>query len=154
MTCSVGVCQCQGIKQPMVPLKTITDGPLEGSPLSTQRGRVFFLYRPRDAPSLARALVRGQPAICRQGSLVRDFLHVADVARALVLVLESEWRGPVNIGSGQGVALSMPPTPDAPARVIADVGALRSLGFAPAIPLEEGLRRTLEWWRAEAARSG
>src|SRR5437867_11475336 len=35
MTCSVGVCQCQGIKQPAVPLKTITDGPLEGSPLST-----------------------------------------------------------------------------------------------------------------------
>src|SRR6188472_3676956 len=35
MTCSVGVCQCQGIEQPAVPLKMITDGPLEGSPLST-----------------------------------------------------------------------------------------------------------------------
>src|SRR5438105_1531588 len=35
MTCSVGVCQCQGITQPAVPLKTIIDGPLEGSPLST-----------------------------------------------------------------------------------------------------------------------
>src|SRR5438477_9699504 len=35
ITCSVGVCQCQGIEQPAVPLKTITDGPLDGSPLST-----------------------------------------------------------------------------------------------------------------------
>src|SRR5437764_160059 len=35
MTCSVGVCQCQGIEQPDAPLKTITDDPLEGSPLST-----------------------------------------------------------------------------------------------------------------------
>src|SRR5258707_11327693 len=35
MTCSVGVCQCQGIEQPAVPLKTITDAPLDGSPLST-----------------------------------------------------------------------------------------------------------------------
>src|SRR6476646_4438131 len=35
MTCSVGVCMCQGITQPAVALKTITEGPLDGSPLST-----------------------------------------------------------------------------------------------------------------------
>src|SRR5258708_3927344 len=35
MTCSVGVCQCHGNIHPAVPLNTITDGPLVGSPLST-----------------------------------------------------------------------------------------------------------------------
>src|SRR5205809_5444697 len=35
MTCSFGVCQCQGIRQPAVPFADIMDGPLEGSPLWT-----------------------------------------------------------------------------------------------------------------------
>src|SRR5215510_8512097 len=37
MTGSVGVCQCHGIRQPAVPLKTMTDAPLDGSPLCTAR---------------------------------------------------------------------------------------------------------------------
>src|SRR6185369_14459 len=35
ITCSVGVCICHGITHPAVALKTITEGPLDGSPLST-----------------------------------------------------------------------------------------------------------------------
>src|ERR1700683_1069744 len=37
MTCSAGVCQCQGITQPAGPFNRITEAPLEGSPLSTAR---------------------------------------------------------------------------------------------------------------------
>jgi hypothetical protein len=37
ITCSIGVCQCQGIEQPAVPLNRITDAPLEGSPDWTAR---------------------------------------------------------------------------------------------------------------------
>ena len=35
ITRSVGVCQCQGIRQPAEPLPKRTDAPLDGSPLST-----------------------------------------------------------------------------------------------------------------------
>ena len=35
ITCSVGVCQCQGMTQPAEALNRITDGPLAGSPLCT-----------------------------------------------------------------------------------------------------------------------
>ena len=39
------------------------------------------------------------------GEQVRDFLHVEDVARAIVSVLDSELEGPVNIASGEAVTL-------------------------------------------------
>ena len=34
--CSPGVCQCQGTEQPAVNLAAMMDGPLEGSPFSTE----------------------------------------------------------------------------------------------------------------------
>ena len=68
-------------------------------------GRVFFLFGPgepasRFVPSLALPLLRGQPAICRKPSLVRDWLHVSDVAAAFVALLDAPVNGAVNIVSG------------------------------------------------------
>src|SRR5437867_1154762 len=59
MTCSVGVCQCHGIAQPALPLKTITDGPLDGSPLST--AAVTHWGNPGRGSNLFSAIVRSTP---------------------------------------------------------------------------------------------
>jgi nucleoside-diphosphate-sugar epimerase len=73
--------------------------------ISIAWGRLFFLYGPGEArgrliPDIISALRRGEAALCSTGSQLRDFMHVEDVARALVAILESKAIGPINIASG------------------------------------------------------
>jgi len=136
-------------------------------------GRIFYLYGPgepgtRLVPFVAQALLEGRPADVGDGVQVRDFLHVDDVAEALVALLESHIEGPVNIGSGRGVAVrdvielvarsaerpelvrfgARPPQAREPPSLIADVGRLqREVGFQPRIPLQAGIEETVAWWR-------
>ena len=131
-------------------------------------GRIFYMYGPHEAaarlvPSLISSLLAGQPAVCRQAHLLRDMLHVDDVARAFVEVLDSNVSGPVNIGSGQPVGLGKVaeviaeacgrpellelgdgrfPSSD-PLEITADISKLRSIGFTPRYGLEEGIRQTV-----------
>lgn len=142
--------------------------------LSVAWGRVFFLYGPGEHParlvsSVASALARGEPAPCSSGEQVRDFLHVADVGRAFAALAASAVEGPVNVGSGERVSVrdvvtrlgelagrpelvelgALPKRPDEPPELVADVRRLRDeVGFRPSLTLEEGLRGTLDWWRA------
>ncbi|RYH66891.1 MAG: NAD-dependent epimerase/dehydratase family protein [Alcaligenaceae bacterium] len=74
--------------------------------LSMAWGRIFFLYGNGEASGrlvsdVIAALLRGEPALCSEGSQQRDFMHVEDVARAFVELLETAVTGPVNIASGQ-----------------------------------------------------
>lgn len=109
---------------------------------------------------------RGEPIeIWGDGSVVRDYLYVGDVAEALARTLD--YRGErriINIGSGVGRDLNeiiaaiervigrpvqkrhVPGrTFDVPANVL-DIGLARAeLGWQPATAFEEGLRRTLRW---------
>jgi nucleoside-diphosphate-sugar epimerase len=136
-------------------------------------GRVFFLYGPREAPgrfvaSVIRSLLLGQPAEISSGVHRRDVLHVDDVARAVVALLDSSVVGPVNIASGQAVALAdladraaqvvgrpellrrgaLPDRPGEPQLLVGDVSRLRDeVGFHPAIDLETGIADTVAWWR-------
>ena len=136
-------------------------------------GRVFFLYGPAEAPgrlvaSVARALVAGERAKTGDGTQVRDFLHVEDVAAAFAALLDSDATGAVNIGSGEARALrevieaigaaagrpelldigALAPRPGDPPQLVADVTRLRDeVRFAPAIGLREGIERTVAWWR-------
>ena len=78
--------------------------------LSSGWGRIFFMYGPYEHPLrlvayVVRMLIQGRPALCSDGTQIRDFLHVEDVASAFVALLESEVQGPVNIGSGAPVAV-------------------------------------------------
>lgn len=137
-------------------------------------GRVFFLYGPDEAPgrlvaSVARALVAGERAATGDGTQVRDFLHVADVGAAFAALLDSDVTGAVNIGSGDAQPLrdviaaigaaarrpelldigALPARAGDPAELVADVARLRDeVGFVPAIGLDEGIERTVAWWRA------
>lgn len=74
--------------------------------LSTAWGRIFFLYgsgeaRGRLVPDVIAALLKGEPALCSEGSQLRDFMHVEDVAAAFAALVDSEMTGPVNIATGQ-----------------------------------------------------
>jgi len=141
-------------------------------------GRVFFLYGPSEHPkrlvaSVVRSLLNDQPALCTTGDQKRDFLHVDDVANALVAVLDSDVEGPVNIGSGDAVAIrdivgflgrqlgtedllrfGAVPTPrgEQPV-VVAAVDRLRQeVSWKPRYTLEAGLTDTVEWWKEQYER--
>jgi len=101
------------------------------------------------------------------GKNVRDWLHVDDHCRAIDLLIDTGVGGEVyNIGGGNEVmnvdltnrildALGKPaslikPVADRPGhdrRYCLDTTKLRGLGWAPAEPFDEGLRRTVEWYR-------
>ena len=78
--------------------------------LSAAWARLFFMYGPGEKPgrlvSDAMAALRANtPFPTSAGLQKRDFLHVGDAAAALVALLGSGVTGPVNIGSGQAVAV-------------------------------------------------
>jgi nucleoside-diphosphate-sugar epimerase len=132
-------------------------------------GRVFFLYGPDEAPgrlfaAVARSVLAGEPARTTAGTQIRDFLHAADVAAAFAALVDSAVTGPVNIASGEPVALrdvvqmigeaagrselielgALPQRPGEPERLVADVARLRDeVGFAPSYSLREGVERAV-----------
>lgn len=136
--------------------------------------RLFYLYGPWEDPrrlvsSVTRALLEGREAPCSEGSQVRDFLHVEDVASALVATLRSSATGAVNVGSGQPVTVravvekigaitgradllrpgAVQVKAGEPAFVCADNTKLKiETGWRPRYTLDEGLEDTVRWWRA------
>lgn len=140
---------------------------------SSAWGRIFHLYGPHEepsrvVPSVITALLRGEDALCTQGTQVRDFMHVEDVADAFAALVASAVEGPVNIASGRPVRLAdviegiggqmhagghirlgARPTPagELP-RVTASVARLRDeVGWSAARDLDRGLADTIAWWR-------
>jgi dTDP-glucose 4,6-dehydratase len=101
------------------------------------------------------------------GRNVRDWLHVDDHCRAIDLLIEAGTDGEVyNIGGGNDVmnvdltkrilaALGKPeslikPVADRPGhdrRYCLDTTKLRSLGWAPQVPFDTGLREAIDWYR-------
>lgn len=78
--------------------------------LSLGWGRIFFPYGPGDRPerllgSVTAALREGRAAEFSHGTQERDFIHVADVAGALLALSASDLEGPVNLGTGQAVSV-------------------------------------------------
>jgi len=104
------------------------------------------------------------------GAPLREFLHVDDLAAACLFVLNME-NPPdlVNVGSGREISIRDlaelvkrtsgceaeitwdSSKPDGTPRKLCDTSLIRSLGWAPAIGLEDGLRRTVAEYRAAVA---
>jgi UDP-glucose 4-epimerase len=121
------------------------------------------------AQFLRRILAGRAPTIFGDGEQSRDFVFVADVVRANLLAMERplEAGAVINIGTGNRVTIrslartlarladsAVEPVHE-PAREgdvlhsLASIERARSwLGFQPSVELEEGLRRTLDWYRA------
>jgi nucleoside-diphosphate-sugar epimerase len=155
-------------------LHSLVESAANQTRVSTAWGRIFFLYGPNEAPtrliaSVITALLHSQPALCSPCTQERDFMHVEDVARAFVSVLESDWEGPVNIASGicrplrDAVLLigELSGRPDLirlgactmpanePRRLSAATEVLNNrIGFQPRYELRDGLEATVNWWRS------
>ena len=139
-------------------------------------GRVFFLYGPHEAsarlvPSVVIPLLQGKLALMGDGLAQRDFMHVQDVATALVTILDSQHRGAVNIATGHCtpirdvvmtiaaqigqqdlVRLGARLTPPEEPRLLAASGhVLAQLGFRPHFSLQTGLADAIDWWRNQLA---
>ncbi len=115
----------------------------------------------------AGAMLRNQPTkITGDGTQVRDFTYVEDIARANLLALERDVTGIYNVGTGvptdintihrilaelTGYTLEPEYVPRPVGEVYATYldssKAKRELGWEPQVDLREGLRRTVEWMR-------
>jgi GDP-L-fucose synthase len=103
------------------------------------------------------------------GSPTRDFLYVDDAANGIVLAAEKyDDTEPVNLGSGHEISIKELVTIIAdlmdfegtvnwdttkpngqPRRCVSNKRAKEKLGFQSSVGLEEGLKRTIEWFRSE-----
>lgn len=125
-------------------------------------------------PNFVTALLQGKaPIIFGDGKQSRDFVYVEDVVRANLLALESPhpFQGEVcNIGTGKATSVlelahqiakivgeEIPPR-FGPARAgemrhaQADLQhAKKLLGYSPKVSLEEGLEKTIRWYREKGA---
>lgn len=138
--------------------------------------RIFSAYGPGLRRQVVwdiceRVLSTGALTLRGTGGESRDFIHAADVARALALLAKrAPGEGEVyNLASGSEVTIAelaaqitralgraeVAPVFDGAARAgdprnwRADVARLAALGFAPAISLEQGIRGVAAWASAE-----
>jgi GDP-L-fucose synthase len=100
------------------------------------------------------------------GSPKREFLHVDDLARACLHLMECyEEDEPVNVGTGEDCSIRElaekireatgyggeirwdTSKPNGTPRKLLDVSRIHELGWHHSISLEEGIRTTLEWYR-------
>src|SRR5215218_8133777 len=138
--------------------------------------RFFTVYGARQRPDLAihkfaRLISEGRPIpVFGDGTTRRDYTYVEDIVagvRAAMDYRESAYEV-VNLGGSRTVSLSeliallehelgreavidrQPTQPGDVPRTFADVTkARRLLGYDPRTPIEEGIRRFVEWFKAE-----
>lgn len=139
--------------------------------------RIFSAYGPGLRRQIVweiceRLLTSGTLALHGTGGESRDFIHAADIARALALLAEkAPATGEIyNVATGRETTIlelaslvtgalrlkveaqfDGTSRPGDPLNWRADVSKLTGLGFAPAIPLEQGLAQVADWARAELA---
>ncbi|PZQ45430.1 MAG: GDP-fucose synthetase [Micavibrio aeruginosavorus] len=111
-----------------------------------------------------------QVALWGTGTPLREFLHVDDLAQALLALAQCyDGSGTVNIGSGEEVSISTlarmvakvagykgeivfdAAMPDGTPRKFLDSSKIRSLGWKPAIALEQGLAEVYRWYETQSA---
>lgn len=121
---------------------------------------------------MERIAAGGAPLILGDGSQTMDFVYIEDVARANLLAASADVVDEVfNVASGtetsllelahlligvMGADVSVEHGPEravnkVPRRLADTTRARERLGFEAEVDLEEGLRRLVEWWRAESA---
>lgn len=138
--------------------------------------RYFTVYGPAGRPDMSvfrfiRWVAEGEPVVVYgDGAQERDFTYVDDVARGTVAALEVRGFEIINLGSdtpvklrdmiaiierhvGEQARLEHRPAHAADMRATwASIEKARKfLAWEPRVPLEEGLRRAVEWYRENRA---
>ena len=138
------------------------------------------LYGPRDNFNLETAHVlpalihrfhlaqqegKNEVKIWGDGTPLREFLHVQDLARACMILLEKyDESVAINVGSGQEISIAQlalliakvtgftgdivfnPDRPNGTPRKLLDSSKISNLGWKPEINLEEGIASTYDWF--------
>jgi len=140
--------------------------------------RLFSTYGPGDndgwlIPMLISVMLAGRRPRTTLGTQGWDWLHVEDVARGILAAAVTRGAGGVfNLGSGRAVRVrdvierirdlaapgmelvfgEIPFRPDQVMHMQADISRLRAAtGWAPRIPIEQGLAGTVDWYRQHRA---
>ncbi len=139
--------------------------------------RIFNTYGPRNrvddgrvVPTFINQAIKGEPlTVFGEGSQTRSFQYVADLVEGVRRLMEADYHLPVNIGNPRELTilefarliLDLTRSPsrieyralpeDDPKTRQPDISRAREvLGWEPRIPVEEGLRKTIEWYRRRA----
>ena len=141
--------------------------------------RIFNTYGPRMHPNDGRVVsnfimqaLRGEPiTIYGSGKQTRSFCYVDDLIRGLLKLMDSpdEITGPVNLGnpgeftmlelaetvikltSSKSALIFKPLPADDPRQRQPDIAQAKAkLGWEPKIPLEEGLKQTIQYFKPYA----
>lgn len=142
--------------------------------IDTRIARIFNTYGPRmrtddgrAVPQFVTQALGGAPiTVYGDGTQTRSLCYVDDLIDGLVRLLYTDSDEPVNLGNpreitvlqlaelvrrtcGSDSPIEMRPLPiDDPKRRCPDIRrAGEVLGWAPVVSLEEGLERTVSWWR-------
>jgi dTDP-glucose 4,6-dehydratase len=142
--------------------------------LRTNIARIFNTYGPRMklndgrvVPAFLDQALRGEPVtVFGDGTQTRSFCYVSDMVEGLWRLMHSGERYPVNLGNpdemtilefaeyicrltGARSRIDHAPLPeDDPKRRRPDITKARQLlGWSPVVPLEEGLKRTIEFFQ-------
>lgn len=137
--------------------------------------RFFTVYGPRQRPEMAihkfvRAALRGEPIpFFGDGSSRRDYTYIDDIVAGVLRAIDRcEGYEIYNLGESRTTSLKelvdlvgevtgrelrlehLPAQPGDVPITYADVSKARArLGYEPSTPVEAGLRRFVEWYRAE-----
>ncbi|MFE9098039.1 UDP-glucuronic acid decarboxylase family protein [Streptomyces sp. NPDC007264] len=141
--------------------------------LDTAIVRIFNTYGPRmrahdgrAIPTFIRQALHDEPiTVTGSGGQTRSVCYVSDLVEGVVRLLESGRTGPVNVGNphemtvleiaelvrqicGSGAPITHVPRPeDDPEQRRPDISlAAELLGWAPRIPVDEGLKETVAWF--------
>lgn len=141
--------------------------------LETRIARIFNTYGPQMNPEDGRVVsnfvvqaLRGeQLTVYGDGSQTRSFCYVDDLVEGLIRLMASDEKMPVNLGNpgeftmlelaqlvqqkvGHRLPVAFRPLPqDDPRQRRPDIGrARRILGWAPTVPLDQGLDQTIAWF--------
>lgn len=102
------------------------------------------------------------------GNQTRDFVYAGDIAQAIIRALPLKGYHTMNVSTGQETSLNdlirsfekavgytvpvqytAPRTGDILRSVLSNEALKRDLGFVPEMDLEEGIRRTYDWYRSQ-----
>src|SRR5215475_2280597 len=138
--------------------------------------RIFNTFGPRNrvndgrvVPTFINQALRGEPlTVFGEGQQTRSFQYVDDLIEGIRRLMDSQFNKPVNIGNptemtimefarlilrltGSDSKIEYRPLPvDDPKTRRPDISRAKDvLGWEPRVPVEEGLKKTIEWYRSK-----
>lgn len=145
-------------------LPTNLYGPGDNFDLNTSHVLPGLIRKFHDAQARHRVGEAAIVTLWGTGSPLREFLHVDDLARAAILMMESGETGLFNVGYGSDLTIRElarmiarvtgyegeiawdDSHPDGTPRKLIDSARIRELGWNPQISLQEGIAATYEWY--------